>query len=172
MADRLAGARQQHTEEVTVSAAPTPDSIEQVLRPAASGMGLDLEDVAVSTAGRRRLLRVVVDKDGGVTLDDVAEATRELSRELDGTEVMGEQPYTLEVTSPGLDRPLTVPRHWRRNLHRLVSVTDDEGRTVTGRILDCDDEQAHLEVDGAQRAIRYADVVKARVQVEFNRKDG
>ena len=97
MADRLAGARQQHTEEVTVSAAPTPDSIEQVLRPAASGMGLDLEDVAVSTAGRRRLLRVVVDKDGGVTLDDVAEATRELSRELDGTEVMGEQPYTLEV---------------------------------------------------------------------------
>ena len=75
-----------------MSTAPTPDSLEQVLRPAALGMGLDLEDVAVSTAGRRRLLRVVVDKDGGVTLDDVADATRELSRELASSDVMGDRP--------------------------------------------------------------------------------
>ena len=155
-----------------MSTAPTPDSLEQVLRPAASGMGLDLEDVAVSTAGRRRLLRVVVDKDGGVTLDDVADATRELSRELDSSDVMGEQPYTLEVTSPGLDRPLTAPRHWRRNLHRLVQVTDGEGRTVTGRIVDCDEQQAWLEVAGARQTVEYSDVAKARIQVEFNRKDG
>ena len=155
-----------------MSTAPTPDSLEQVLRPAASGMGLDLEDVSVSTSGRRRLLRVVVDKDGGVTLDDVADATRELSRELDASEVMGEQPYTLEVTSPGLDRPLTAPRHWRRHLHRLVQVTDAEGRTVTGRIVDCDDRQAWLDVSGVRQAVGYSDVAKARVQVEFNRKDG
>jgi ribosome maturation factor RimP len=155
-----------------VSTAPTRDSIEQVLRPAASGLGLDLEDVSVSTAGRRRLLRVVVDKDGGVTLDEVAEATRLLSRELDATDVMGEQAYTLEVTSPGLDRPLTAPRHWRRNVRRLVTVTDVEGQTITGRIVDCDEDQAGIEVDGSRRAVRYADVVKARVQVEFNRKDG
>ena len=61
------------------------------------------------------MLRVAVDKDGGVTLDDVADATREVNRVLDGSDVMGEQPYTLEVTSRGVDRPLTLPRHWRRN---------------------------------------------------------
>lgn len=155
-----------------MSTAPTPDSLDQVLRPAASGMGLDLEDVSVSNSGRRRLLRVVVDKDGGVTLDDVADATRQLSRELDASDVMGEQAYTLEVTSPGLNRPLTAPRHWRRNLHRLVQVTDVEGRTVTGRIVDCDDEQAWLEVAGARQAVRYSGVAKARIQVEFTRKDG
>jgi len=140
-----------------VSIAPTPDSLEQVLSPAASTMGLDLEDVTVATAGRRRLLRVAVDKDGGVTLDD--------------TDVMGEQAYTLEVTSPGLDRPLTAPRHWRRNVGRLVKVTDGEGRTLLGRIVSSDDEQAALEVAGSARTVRYADVAKARVQVEFNRKE-
>ena len=155
-----------------MSTAPTPDSLAQVLRPAASGLGLDLEDVSVSASGRRRLLRAVVDKDGGVTLDDVADATRELSRELDASDVMGEQPYTLEVTSPGLDRPLTAPRHWRRNLHRLVQVTDADGGTVTGRIVDCDDQQAWLDVSGVRQTVDYAEVAKARVQVEFNRKDG
>jgi len=143
-----------------------------VLRPAASGLGLDLEEVSVSSSGRRRLLRVVVDKDGGVTLDDVADATRGLSRELDASDVMGEQAYTLEVTSPGLDRPLTAPRHWRRNLHRLVQVTDADGRTVTGRIVASDDEQAWLDVAGVRQTVAYGDVAKARVQVEFNRKDG
>lgn len=154
-----------------MSIAPTPDSLEQVLSPAASTMGLDLEDVTVATAGRRRLLRVAVDKDGGVTLDDIAEATRRLSQELDDTDVMGEQAYTLEVTSPGLDRPLTAPRHWRRNVGRLVKVTDGEGRTLLGRIVSSDDEQAALEVGGSARTVRYADVAKARVQVEFNRKE-
>ena len=154
-----------------MSIAPTPDSLEQVLSPAASTMGLDLEDVTVATAGRRRLLRVAVDKDGGVTLDDIAEATRRLSQELDDTDVMGEQAYTLEVTSPGLDRPLTAPRHWRRNVGRLVKVTDGEGRTLLGRIVSSDDEQAALEVAGSARTVRYADVAKARVQVEFNRKE-
>lgn len=154
-----------------MSIAPTPDSLEQVLSPAASTMGLDLEDVTVATAGRRRLLRVAVDKDGGVTLDDIAEATRRLSQELDDTDVMGEQPYTLEVTSPGLDRSLTAPRHWRRNVGRLVLVTDGEGRTLLGRIVSSDDEQAALEVGGSARTVRYADVAKARVQVEFNRKE-
>jgi len=155
-----------------VSTAPTPDSLAEVLRPAASGLGLDLEEVSVSSSGRRRLLRVVVDKDGGVTLDDVADATRGLSRELDASDVMGEQAYTLEVTSPGLDRPLTAPRHWRRNLHRLVQVTDADGRTVTGRIVASDDEQAWLDVAGVRQTVAYGDVAKARVQVEFNRKDG
>ena len=155
-----------------MSTAPTPDSLGQVLAPTASTLGLDLEGVTVSTAGRRRLVRVAVDKDSGVTLDEIAEATRLFSRDLDEDDVMGEQAYTLEVTSPGLDRPLTAPRHWRRNVGRLVKVTDGDGRTLEGRIVRSDDEQAALEVDGSERVVRYTQVVKARIQVEFNRKEG
>ena len=135
-------------------------------------MGLDLEAVDVTPAGRRRVLRVAVDKDGGVTMDDVAEATKEISRLLDASDVMGEQPYTLEVTSPGTDRPLTLPRHWRRNLGRLVKVTTSDGQTITGRVVAQDDEQATLEVEGSEWVIGLADVAKAHVQIEFNRPGG
>lgn len=132
-------------------------------------IGLDLEVVDVTPAGRRRVLKVAVDKDGGVTLDDVAEATKEVSRVLDDSDVMGEQPYTLEVTSPGIDRPLALPRHWRRNVGRLVKVATHDGRTVTGRIVDHSDDAAVLDIDGEERAMAYSDVAKAHVQVEFNR---
>jgi ribosome maturation factor RimP len=77
-------------------------------------MEIDLEAVKLTSAGRRVLLRVVIDADGGISLDDIAEVSRELSAKLDASDVMGETPYTLEVTSPGTDRPLTQPRHWRR----------------------------------------------------------
>ena len=133
------------------------------------GLGLDLEVAEVTPAGRRRVLRIAVDKDGGVTLDDVAAATKEISRLLDASDVMGEHPYTLEVTSPGIDRPLVLPRHWRRNTDRLVKVTTTEGETVTGRVLSADDESATLDVDGTERAITLAEVAKAHVQIEFNR---
>ncbi|HYF74821.1 MAG TPA: ribosome maturation factor RimP, partial [Nocardioides sp.] len=122
--------------------------------------------------GKRRILRVAVDKDGGVTLDEVAEATREVNRVLDGSEVMGEQPYTLEVTSRGVDRPLTLPRHWRRNARRLVKVTFADGKSVTGRVLESDDEKVTLDVSGTRQDVAYAEVKKALVQVEFNRPKG
>jgi ribosome maturation factor RimP len=134
-------------------------------------MGLDLEAVELTPAGRRRILRVAVDKDGGVTLDDVADATKEVSRLLDGTDALGEQPYTLEVTSPGVDRPLTHPRHWRRNRNRLVKVVTTDGATLTGRVLSQDDESVTLDVDGERRPVRYGDVSRALVQIEFNRKE-
>ena len=86
-------------------------------------LGLDLEAVELTPAGKRRVLRIAVDKDGGVTLDDVADATRAVNARSTPTTLMGEQPYTLEVTSRGVDRPLTLPRHWRRNRGRLVRVT-------------------------------------------------
>jgi ribosome maturation factor RimP len=133
-------------------------------------LGLDIEAVDITPAGKRRILRVAVDKDGGVTLDEVAEATREVNRVLDESDVMGEQPYTLEVTSRGVDRPLTLPRHWRRNASRLVKVTFADDRTATGRILESGDDSATLEVDGERREIAYAEVKKALVQVEFNRR--
>ena len=105
----------------------TRDRLAGVLTDPLLPAGLDVEAVELTPAGSRRLLRVAVDKDGGVTLDDIADATREVSRVLDDTDAMGEQPYTLEVTSPGVDRPLTLPRHWRRNQDRLVKVTLADG---------------------------------------------
>jgi len=148
----------------------TRERLVEELTPPLLEIGLDLEAVEVTPAGRRRVLKVAVDKDGGVTLDDVAEATKEISGLLDDSDVMGEQPYTLEVTSPGIDRPLTHPRHWRRNLGRLVKVTTVDGASFTGRVESHDDESATLTVDGATQPVPYADVATAYVQVEFNRK--
>ncbi len=148
----------------------TRDRIEAELTGPLSALGLDVEAVEVTPAAKRRLVRVAVDKDGGVTHDDLVEADHEVSRVLDGSEVMGEQPYTLEVTSRGVDRPLTLPRHWRRNSRRLVKVTLASGEVLTGRIDDCDDAGARLEVDGRRRELSYAEVRKALVQIEFNRR--
>lgn len=149
----------------------TRDRLAGVITDPLAAVGLDVEAVELTPAGKRRMLRVAVDKDGGVTLDDIAEATKEVSRVLDYSDVMGEQPYTLEVTSPGTDRPLTLPRHWRRNESRLVKVTLVDGETVTGRISGSDDERATLDVDGTTRDVAYADVAKAKIQIEFNRKE-
>jgi len=154
-----------------VSTDQTRDRLAEVLTEPLAASGLDLEAVELTPAGRKRLLRVAVDKDGGVTMDDIADATREVSRLLDDSDVMGEHPYTLEVTSPGTDRPLTLPRHWRRNRSRLVKVTTRDGSTVTGRVSDSDEETATLVVDGAERVVRYDEVAKARIQIEFNRKE-
>ncbi|HWL95834.1 MAG TPA: ribosome maturation factor RimP [Nocardioidaceae bacterium] len=148
------------------------DRLVDTLRPAVSSAGLDLEDIEVTPAGRRRLVRVVVDKDGGVTLDDIAATTRVVSQRLDeDDDVMGDTAYTLEVTSPGTDRPLTEQRHWRRNVGRLVKVTPHEGEPVTGRITGAGETAAVLDVDGSSRDVAYADVRKARIEVEFNRKE-
>ena len=136
-----------------------------------STLGLDLEAVDLTTAGKRRVLRIAIDKDGGVTMDDIADATREVSRALDETDVMGQQAYTLEVSSPGVDRPLTLPRHWRRNAGRLVKVTLTDGDPVTGRLTTSDDDGAVLDVEGEERRVSYADVTKAKVEIEFKKGD-
>lgn len=132
--------------------------------------GLDVEAVEITPAGKRRVLRIAVDKDGGVTMDDVSEATRTIDGVLESSDVMGEMPYTLEVTSRGVDRPLTLPRHWRRNVDRLVKVTLSDGSSFTGRILATDEAGATVEVSGVERAVRLDEVDKALVQIEFNRK--
>ncbi|MGB0101639.1 MAG: ribosome maturation factor RimP [Nocardioides sp.] len=148
----------------------TRDRIEAELVDPLRELGLDVEAVEITPAGKRRILRVAVDKDGGVTLDEVAEATREVDRVLEGSEVMGEQPYTLEVTSRGVDRPLTLPRHWRRNQSRMVKVTFADGSSGTGRITEAGEESATVEISGRPRTVAYAEVKKALVQVEFNRR--
>lgn len=143
----------------------------RLLEPVVADHGLDLEDVTITPAGRRRLLRVVVDRDGGVALDTVAEVSTAVSRALDDADAMGGQAYVLEVTSPGVDRPLTQPRHWRRAAGRLVKATLHDGSTVLGRVSAADDDSAALDVDGSSRRLAYAEVATARVQVEFKKEE-
>ncbi len=146
-----------------------------LIEPVLHALDMDLEAVKVGTAGRRRVLRIVVDADGGVDLDDIAEVSREVSAKLDASDAMGDAPYTLEVTSPGVDRPLTQPRHWRRAIGRLVIVAVN-GEEAAGqaeppaRIVDADQQGVTLETDGATRTIRYGDLGPGRVQVEFGRE--
>jgi ribosome maturation factor RimP len=165
--------RQQHKEVAPVSSAKQDavrDRIEHELADPLGVLGLDVEAVEITPAGKRRIVRVAVDKDGGVTLDDVADATRAVSAVLDDSDVLGEMPYTLEVTSRGVDRPLTLPRHWRRNADRLVKVTLTDGTVLTGRVTTSDDTTVTLDVEGQVREVAQADVAKALVQVEFNRR--
>jgi ribosome maturation factor RimP len=141
----------------------------ELIRPVVSAAGMDLESVRVTMAGRRRLLRVVVDSDHGVSLDDAADISREVSATLDATDVMGDVPYTLEVSSPGVDRPLTEPRHWRRAAGRLVRVKTGTAGTVQGRVVAADADGVTLDVEGAARRFGYGDLGAGAVQVEFGR---
>jgi ribosome maturation factor RimP len=151
--------------------APDTDQVIKVATPVVRALGMDLESVKVTSAGRRRLLRIVVDSDHGVNLDDAALASREISAKLDASDVMGDMPYTLEVSSPGVDRPLTQPRHWQRAVGRLVRVPLSESPSdpVQGRVADADATEVVLEVDGARRRFAYAALGAGMVQIEFDR---
>jgi|SRR5882757_9163570 len=149
------------------------ERIAALIEPVVRGRGYDLEEVAVGLAGRRSVVKVVVDSDKGVALDDVADVSRAISAVLDEDDgSMGRAPYVLEVTSPGVDRPLTHERHWRRSIGRLVKVEIPEAPPLTGRIVDADADGADLDVEGEKRRVDYAAVKTARVQVEFNRPEG
>ncbi len=144
--------------------------IADVIRPVVAAAGMDLESVRVTAAGRRRLLRVVVDSDRGVSLDDAAAVSRELSAALDTVAVMGDFPYTLEVSSPGVDRPLTDRRHWRRAVGRLVRVAVADSGLVVGRIVSADADGVTLDIEGDQKTRRrfgYGVLGAGAVQVEF-----
>jgi ribosome maturation factor RimP len=148
------------------------DAVRGLASDAAGAVGLVLEDVAVQSAGRRRIVRVVVDLPddavGGVPMDAVATVSQLLSQRLDDSDAMGGAPYVLEVTSPGVDRPLTERRHWLRARGRLVRVTLRDGGTHAGRLTEVTDEG--VVVDG--RTVVWEDVARGRVEVEFNRPDG
>jgi ribosome maturation factor RimP len=148
--------------------------LREVIAPVIEAAGYDLEELAVSRAGRRHLLRITVDTDGGVSLDAVADLSREISAALDRAEETGGDfgtgEYVLEVSSPGVDRPLTEPRHWRRNIGRLVEVAAGE-RRITGRVVAADEAEVTLEVGGQRHGYGYAELGTGRVQVEFGRLD-
>lgn len=135
------------------------------------GLGFDLEDVAVTTAGKRRRVCVVVDRDGGIDLDAVADVSKAVSDALDAADAVGSAPYVLEITSPGVDRPLTQPRHWRRARGRLVSARLNDGQVIDGRVVDSTEETVVIDTASGPWTGPMADVAQARVQVEFRRSD-
>jgi ribosome maturation factor RimP len=144
-----------------------------VLTPILAQFGLELEALEIIPAGKRRVLRVVVDGDGphgtGPLLDDIAEASKAASAALDRADVTGSASYVLEVTTRGVSRPLELARHWRRNAGRLVAVRLCEGHTITGRIVSNSEDGVLLDVDGETHEVRFADIDRALVQVELNR---
>ncbi|ELS56911.1 ribosome maturation factor RimP [Streptomyces viridochromogenes] len=153
------------------------ERLRELLEPLVSSQGLDLEEIAVDSVGRKRVLRVVVDSDTGADLDRIADVSRALSAKLDETDAMGEGEYTLEVGTPGAERLLTEHRHYVRAVDRLVRFQLAEGGELVARILKVDDDGLDLEVPGVKgrkatsRRLDFPDIVKARVQVEFSRKD-
>jgi ribosome maturation factor RimP len=156
------------------SAAQAREHLLDLLAPLVEDAGYDLEDVTVTSAGRRSLVRVTVDADGGIDLDAVAVVSRIVSDALDADAEDAGSPralagaYVLEVSSPGVDRPLTEPRHWRRAVGRLVTSQKGE-TTVTGRVTSVDDTGVTLEIDGTARQMAWAELGRGKVQVEFNR---
>jgi ribosome maturation factor RimP len=163
---------------------PATSQLAGLIEPVVGSAGYDLEELVVTPAGRRSVVRVVVDRDAGVTLDDIADVSRAVSQALDEhDDGMGRAPYVLEVSSPGVDRPLTEPRHWRRNTGRLVTVPvgpSGAAEPVTGRVTAVDDAGVTLAVEtpgkpGARkraptpRHVPWAELGSGRVQVEFGR---
>ncbi|WP_354640512.1 ribosome maturation factor RimP [Kitasatospora camelliae] len=154
------------------------DRLRALLEPLAADAGLDVEDVKITQAGSRRQVQIDVDADGGVDLDAIAEFSRLVGQALDDSDLLGSAPYLLEVGSPGAERPLTEPRHWRRATGRLVKAQLTEGGEITARVLESDEDGALVEVQpvkgrgrAKERRVAFAEIAKARVQVEFNRKD-
>jgi ribosome maturation factor RimP len=141
--------------------------LQPIVAEAVTAAGFDLDSFEVQQAGRRQLVKVVVDADDGIGLDEVAEVSRAVAAALDENEHVLASAYTLEVTSPGLDRPLTQQRHWRRARFRLVKITPVEGAAFLGRVGHAGEDAARVLEGGKIRDVRYADVAKAVMEIEF-----
>ena len=152
------------------------DQISEFITPALHKAGYFLEDVNLVSPGQHRIVTVIVDGASALNLDQVTVASKLVSELLDDAPFMGETPFTLEVTSPGIDRPLTLPRHFAKNVDRLLKVTKTDGEVVTGRILSNSESDVTLTVtekkDVKEVAIELIDIKRAQVEIEFNRKDG
>ncbi len=152
------------------------DQISQHISPALQEAGFFLEDINLASPGHHRNVTVIVDGESSLTLDQVTVASKLVSELLDEAAFMGETPFTLEVTSPGIDRPLTLPRHFAKNHDRLLKVTKSDGDVVIGRVLSNTDSAVTLSVvdkkEEREVTIALTDIKRAQVEVEFNRKDG
>jgi len=148
------------------------NNLTELLTPVVTQAGFVLEEIAVTPIGKRRLVSVVVDReDKNPSLDEVTVVSKEVSAILDNYSQMGEMPFTLKVTTPGIDRPLTLERHWRKNIGRLVKITPKVGEKYIGRISAITDEKVTLEVKGKESELLLKDISRAQIEVEFNRKE-
>lgn len=150
-------------------------SITDLISPAVTEAGFFLEEVQIASPGSHRIVTCVVDGQTPLNLDQVTVASRLISELLDSADFMGETPFTLEVTSPGVDRPLTQPRHWTKNLTRLIKVTLSDGTITTGRLTEFNEVNATLveNIKGRlkEHTVVFSDIKRAVVEIEFNRKD-
>ena len=139
------------------------EDISAAITPALAALGFYLEDVTITSAGRRSMLTVIVDGDTHLSLDQVTSATKAIGEIVESVQSLGETPFTLEVTSPGLDRPLTKVRHWQKNINRLVKVVLLDGSEIKGRIKDVNEVSAIVD----EKNIDYSDIKRATLEVEF-----
>ena len=143
------------------------DQIFELVAPLVEKAGLVLEDVQVQTPGKNRFVTIMVDSETGLNLDQVTDISRLVGEAMDLAPFMGETPYTLEVTTPGVDRPLTAPRHFRKNVDRLVKITKNDGTQVKGRISSADENSVTLD----NGSVDYSEIKRAIIEIEFNRKE-
>lgn len=150
------------------------DKITELVQPAVEQAGFFLEDVHVVSPGKHRIITCIVDGQTPLNLDQVTSVSRDISELLDSADFMDDTAFTLEVTSPGVDRPLTLPRHWQKNLNHLVKVVKIDGSVVNGRITTIEDANIVLleDIKGKtkEHALSLNDVKRATVEIEFNRK--
>ena len=139
------------------------EDISDAVTPALSALGFYLEDVTITSAGRRSMLTIIVDGDTHLSLDQVTSATKAIGEIVESLQSLGETPFTLEVSSPGLDRPLTKPRHWRKNIDRLVKVVLLDGKEIKGRIKAANEISATVD----ENEIKFSDIKRASLEVEF-----
>ena len=139
------------------------EQVAAVITPAIQALGFYVEDISITAAGRRSMLTVIVDGDTHLSLDQVTVATKAISEIVENLPTLGNNPFTLEVTSPGLDRPLTKPRHWRKNKDRLIKIVLNDGKEILGRIKDS--TEADVTVD--EQNVKFADIKRATLEIEF-----
>jgi len=147
----------------------TREDIFDKITPIVNKLNFELEEVILKSAGKNTIVQVLVDKDSGITLDEVANLSTKLSDFFDENSLMGDKTFTLDVGSPGIDRPLTKLRHWKKNLGRLVKV-HSKTNVFEGRIKDVEELHVQLEIKGKLQTFQYPDIDKAIIQVEFNPK--
>jgi ribosome maturation factor RimP len=139
------------------------EQVAAVITPAIEALGFYVEDISITSAGRRSMLTVIVDGDTHLSLDQVTVATKAISEIVENLPTLGNNPFTLEVTSPGLDRPLTKPRHWRKNKDRLIKIVLNEGKEITGRIKDSTNDEVIVD----EQKLAFVDIKRATLEIEF-----
>lgn len=139
------------------------EEISAAITPALHALGYYLEDLNISSAGKRSLLTVIIDADRHLSLDEVTQATKAISEIVENIGALGSTPFTLEVSSPGVDRPLTKPRHWRKNIDRRVKIILQDGKEIKGRIKSASEIFAKID----EIEVSYADIKRANLEIEF-----